>query len=81
MYIEDGSLTQNEIENVSLNLETCVTDLVKEMEMEYSCKKAKESSQGLAHGVISDFAMKEDGKRYHLAQFLESAKFHDLSQE
>ena len=58
-----------------------MTDLVKEMEMEYSCKKAEESSQGLADGVISDFAMKEDGTRYQLAQFLESAKFHDLSQE
>ena len=58
-----------------------MTDLVKEMEMEYSCKKAKESSQGLACGVISDFAMKEDGTRYQLAQFLEASKFHDLSQE
>ena len=69
-------MTQNEIENVSLKVETRVTDLVEEMEMEYSCEKAKESSQGLAHAVISDFAIKEDGKRYKLAQFLEASKFH-----
>ena len=81
MYIEDGSLTRSEIENVSLKVETRVTELVEEMEMEYSYEIAKESSQDLAHAVISDFAIKEDGKRYKLAQSLESAKFHNLSQE
>lgn len=82
--IDDGPLTDNEIENVSSEVEQGggLMDLVKEMEMEYSLDEAthaRGSSRRLAYAVISDFAENENGTRYNLARFLRSANWSDLS--
>ena len=57
---------------------------MKEMEMEYSleeAKKARDASRDLAYAVISDYAEREHGTRYKLAQFLRAVRFVDASRK
>ena len=52
--------------------------------MEYSleeAKKVRNRSTSLAYAVISDFAERERGTRYKLAEFLRSARFGDTSRK
>ena len=84
MQIKDGRLTSTEIKNISRAIESDVEDLMEEMEMEYSLKRAKTARNprmGLAHIVISDFAAEKDGNRYKLAQLLNSAGFFDVAEK
>ena len=87
MQIEDGLLTKNEVEQISREIErreNGLEDLVREMEMEYSLeevKKARDSGRGLAYAVISDYAVRERGTRYKLAQFLRTVRFVYVSQK
>ena len=64
--------------------ESGLEELVREMEMEYSleeAKKARDSSRGFAYAVISDYAERERGTRYKLAQFLRAVRFVDASRK
>ena len=86
LQVNDGSLTNSEIMNVSKDLEDGAIDrLVKVMEMEYSLEKARMYSQNqersLAYTIITDFAMKERNSRYMLAQFLLEAKLFDTHEK
>ena len=84
LYIEDGSLTENEIRNVAGEIENDVHIFAREVEMEYSLEDARKDrnrSRSLAYAVISDFAEREHGTRYKLAEFLRSARFIDTSRK
>ena len=80
LHVEDGPLTEDEIMNVASQIEKDVQVFARESEMEYSlddAKKDRNSSRSLAYAVISDFARREQGTRYKLAEFLRSARFID----
>ena len=85
VYDEDYRPSKAEIENVSREIDVrLVTDLVTEMEMEYSFSEAVNSldrSPDPAKSVITDFAERNDGTLYRLAEFLAAAKFHNISKE
>ena len=52
--------------------------------MEYSLEEAKKDqnrSISLAYAMISDFAEREHGTRYKLAEFLRSARFGNTSRK
>ena len=71
--IEDGCLTEIEIENVSREVESQLVDLVKVMEMEYSFNEAVnsyDSTGGVAYAVIYDFTHIEGDTRYELAHHM-----------
>ena len=82
--IEDGSLTETEMKLVAKELENDLSDVVEEMEMQYTLKqiaRAPSRSREPAYAVISDFVEGEGGTRYELAQLLDNAGFDELSRK
>ena len=67
---------------MSKEIKSGLQDLVKEMEMEYSLSEAQTArdSDEPEYLVISDFAERERGTRYQLAEYLRSTRFIVLSQ-
>jgi GTPase SAR1 family protein len=82
--VEDGSLTETEMKLVAKEIENGLSDVVEEMEMQYTLQKiarAPSRSREQAYAVISDFVEGEGGTRYELAQLLDNAGFDELSRK
>ena len=82
--VEDGSLSETEMKLVAKEIENGLSDVVEEMEMQYTLKKiarAPSRSRERAYAVISDFVEGESGTRYELAQLLDNASFDALSRK
>ena len=75
--IEDGPLTETEVKLISIE---SLRELVKIMEMEYSFNEVVSACDNRepSYTVLFDYAVR-GGTRYELAQFLNDAKFIDLS--
>ena len=82
--VEDGPLTEAELKLVAKEIENGLSDVVEEMEMQYTLKKiarAPSRSRDPAYAVISDLVEGEGGTRYELAQLLDNAGFDELSKK
>ena len=82
--VEDGSLTETEMKLVAKEIEYGLSNVVEEMEMQYTLKKiarAPRRSREPAYAVISDYVEGEGGTRYELAQLLNNAGFDELSRK
>ncbi|CAI8025378.1 hypothetical protein GBAR_LOCUS14664, partial [Geodia barretti] len=82
--VEDGSLTETEMKLVAKEIENDLSDVVEEMEMQYTLQKiarAPRRSREPAYAVISDYVEGEGGTRYELAQLLNNAGFDELSRK
>jgi GTPase SAR1 family protein len=82
-YIEEGPLTDAEVEMVSIKIGSDFKNIAEEMEMGYSLQRVKYQKKGIkpAHAMISDFAEEECGMRYELAGFLEATGYFELSRK
>ena len=78
--IEDGPLTETEVKLISIEIKESLRELVKIMEMEYSFNEVVSACdiREPSYTVLFDYAVR-GGTRYELAQFLNDAKFIDLS--
>ena len=82
--VEDGPLTDIEVEYISREVESGLMDLVLEMEMEYCLDEELTShnpSEYLAYALVSGYAEREHGTRSKLAKFLQTAGFSPTSQK
>ena len=82
--VEDGPLTDIEVEYISREVESGLMDLVLEMEMEYCLDEELTShnpSGNLAYALFSGYAEIERGTRSKLAKYLQTAGFSPTSQK
>ena len=82
--MEDGPLTDIEVEYISREVESGLMDLVLEMEMEYCLDEEITShnpSGNLAYALVSGYAEREHGTRSKLAKYLQTAGFSPTSQK
>ena len=78
--VDDGPVTETEVELIANEIKDGLRELVKVMEMEY-CYNEVENARDTrepSYAILSEYAI-YGGTRYEFAQFLRDAKFVSIS--